>query len=196
MKKIKFIFTIMIMCICISSASANSDYDKTFSIGVDPLGFILLGPSVVAEWSGLGAIGIYGEYQNIGSGSMTKTIEDEDKIKITGYGVRTGLKYYLNYDNSYHDSYYVAASYMFMHMDLEEQLIATNKADFDGHFGILSIGRRWQWSTIFLDLSGGVAYAKTKVKLTGNYNEQDAEDIEKALDGVGLDIKFTVGVAF
>lgn len=197
------IFTICIMFFAIAGIYAeevtetpNESYNKTFSVGVDPLGFILLGPTIQIEYSGFGAIGLYGAYQNVGLGALTKSYEEDQDVKITGYAFETGLRYYLNYASSYHDSYYISTSYMNMYLKAEEVDLEENNLDLRAHSGILSFGRRWQWSLIYLDLSFGVAYTETSATVSKYYDKQDKEDLENSIDGFGYQLKFLVGMAF
>ena len=203
MNKIRFIFILTFIITLSVGATAlfaedhetgeNDKYNKTISLSVDPIGFIFLGPSAQVEYTGLGAIGIYGGYQNIGLGNIEDLIGTDD-ITITGYALSGGVKYYLGYSTSYHDSLYIGLEYTYLSMKAEDEF--DEYVDLTSNMFVGQVGRRWQWDIVFLDLCFGLGYATISTDMSQSFDSNDEKDLKDALEGMTYQLKFRVGIAF
>jgi hypothetical protein len=176
----------------------NEDYNKIFSISSDPISHMLIGYNATVEYTGLGAIGIYGSYLYVNPNSIMGQVAEDIDTDISGYGVNAGLRYYYDYEERYHDSKYVAAEVQYAEMKFEynSDSFYTGSLDASVVGVVLYHGWRWQWSYIFCDFSLGAGYMTTNINISGEFTNEDKTDIEDATTGYTYGLRFAVGVAF
>ncbi|MCP4135202.1 MAG: hypothetical protein GY754_29815, partial [bacterium] len=171
------------------------EYNKTFSIGVNPGAFILLGPSVGVEFTGQSPFGVYAFFQYIGPGLLINYLGNQINADISGWGVNSGGKYYYQYDANFHDSNYLSVEYVYASMKAEETL-GTASIDLTSHTAMIYHGWRWQWSLFYLDCNFGIGYSFGSVATTGNFSEDDKNTLKNGVTGFAWGGSIVVGVAF
>lgn len=178
--------------------TGNEDYNKTLSLSTNPVVHILLGYNATVEFTGLGALGIYGSYLSVNQDSVLGKMAQDIDTELTGYQVNGGLRYYYDYPQKYHDSKYFAAEVQYASIKFEYTPDAYFTGSLDATITgfVLYHGWRWQWSLIFLDLNVGAGYMKVGTDVTGSFTEADKKDIEDATTGYYYGLNFAVGIAF
>ncbi|MFC1669829.1 hypothetical protein ACFL20_05500 [Spirochaetota bacterium] len=194
-KKILILTTLIIFASANYAESKSRRYDKTIGFSFDPVSMIILGPSFSIEFSGLGAVGIFTEATYVGPGFTYETITKDAGFESEGFTVGGGLKYYISYKKSYHDSWWLGVSYNYLRIyadyDNGDSMIA------NGSRFLFLTGLRWQWPVVFLDTYFGVGYQFAEIDENGaNISSGDIDKLNSMVNGFAYAVGARVGVSF
>lgn len=180
-----------------NNTTTDTNYQKTISIGIEPLTTLFMGPTVFVEYSDLGGFSLFGGYQYISSTSAgVDYIEDEYDIKVDGYGLNTGFRYYFNYKYNGLDSFYAGAGLAYNKLNAEESAMSNNTLIFNTKSIFFTSGKRWQWHTLFVDLNGYLMYSIVDSNRNNNFNKKTADDFKEGIEGFVPGLQVIVGISF
>ncbi len=150
------VFLTVLLALCFYNVYCEEKETTNYSIGFVSSDMLFHGPGIYGEYSGFGKIGLFLKYNYIGYGLFNAIIEDFKNYDISGNGLTSGIKYYIEFDERGHKSLYVSPQIFLNSYDVQDSDIDHCSMNILEYGAGISCGYKTIIGSFFIDIGIGL----------------------------------------